>query len=77
MTKKKVKKKAYRGFVGYIVIPLLIINSYAFWHLYQAAGHWSLSFWPNSISESMTQLAIILLINSFAILALVLYIKFK
>jgi hypothetical protein len=72
---RKVQKKAYRGFLGYVIFPILFINSYAFWKLYQTAGHWSMSLMPDSLPAVMTHLAVILSVNSIVILALVFYIK--
>ncbi len=76
MAKQKLQKNVYRGFVGYIILPLILINSYAFWKLYEASGHWSLSIVPISLSDTLTHLAIILGINNIVILSLIIYVKF-
>lgn len=53
--------------VSFVVLPLIAINAYAYWRLSEAAGHWSLSLIPNSLSETLTQLAVILAVNNAAI----------
>jgi len=71
---KKIQKKAFRGFAGYIIVPLVVINFYAYWKLDRAAGSWVFSIFPNSMPETLTQLAIILAINNLVIIFLLVYI---
>jgi len=73
---KKLRKTAFTGAVGYIIIPLMAINFYAFWKLKEASGYWAFSVIPGNTAETLTQLAIILAINNVAIIFLLVYIKF-
>lgn len=71
------KKKIFRTIALFIIFPLIAINSYAYWRLSEAAGHWSLKLIPTSTSDTLTQLAIILAINNIIIVYLLVYNAFK
>ncbi|OGV50526.1 MAG: hypothetical protein A2017_01430 [Lentisphaerae bacterium GWF2_44_16] len=71
---KKIQKRAFKGFAGYVIVPLVVINFYAYWELNAAAGSWVFSAFPNSLPETLTQLAVILAINNLVIIFLLVYI---
>jgi len=71
------KKKTFKKIALFIIFPLIAINSYAYWKLSEAAGHWSLKVIPTSTSETLTQLAIILAINNIIIVYLLIYNAFR
>ena len=62
------------SFMKLIILPLLAVDSYAFWKLKEAAGYWSFSFIPTNIPDTLTQLAAILAINISVIILLLIYI---
>lgn len=70
---KKTHKKAFSWLAGFIVVPFVIINTYAYWKLNDSAGSWVFSVFPNSLPETLTQLAIILAINNLIIIFLLIY----
>jgi len=72
--KKKKPKNGMDSFLKLIILPLLAVDSYAFWKLKEASGHWSFSFIPTSIPDTLTQLAAILAINISVIVLLLIYI---
>ena len=74
MGAKSRKSSGMGTFLKIFIVPLLIIDLYAMLQLKRAARHWSLSIIPGSISETLTQLALIFGFNVFVILVLVLYI---
>jgi hypothetical protein len=71
---KKARKKAFNWLAGFIVVPFVVINTYAFWKLNDAAVSWVFSVFPNSMPETLTQLAIILAINNLIIIFLLIYV---
>ena len=73
---KKVKQDAYRGFVGFFILALLAVNLLVIWKLYCSAGHWAFTVIPYSLDQKLTQMAMLLLLNSLALVILVLYVKF-
>ncbi|OGV35563.1 MAG: hypothetical protein A2020_07115 [Lentisphaerae bacterium GWF2_45_14] len=73
---KKVKQNAYRGFIGFLVTPILFVNLFVIWKLYRSAGHWAFTVIPYSLDEKLTYLAMLLLLNSLALVVLVLYVRF-
>lgn len=73
---KNSKKSPYKWFVGFLVLPLLAVNSLVVWKLYSAAGQWAFAVVPYSIDEKLTQMAVLLLLNSLSLVILVLYIRF-
>lgn len=73
---KSSKKNPYRWFVGFLVIPLLAVNTLVMWKLYSIAGNWSFAVIPYSLDEKLTQMAALLLLNSLALVILVLYVRF-
>lgn len=62
------------SFLKLIILPLLAIDTYAFWKLKEAAGYWSLNFIPTNIPGTLTQLAAILAVNISVIILLLIYI---
>lgn len=70
-------RSPFRYIILYIVFPLIAINAYAYWQLSRTAEHWALSSIPNSISETLTQLAVILGVNNAVIVFLLIYISLK
>ncbi len=53
----------------WIIIPLLGINGYAYWQLTKTAEHWGFQLF-GSITDSLTQLALILAVNTGVIIVL-------
>ncbi len=72
--KKKIRKNAFRGVVLFGIIPLLVINSYAYWQLSETAASYHVQLF-GSMSDNLTQLAVILAINSLVIIFLLIYIS--
>ena len=73
--KKTAKKDLFRLMVTFLVIPLLLLNTYAFLQLKNCAEFWSFSIIPGSLSETLTQLALIILANSAVLVFFVIYIQ--
>lgn len=67
----KRKKSSPGDSLNWLVFPLLAINTYAGWQIWCAAEHWAVKLF-SSFSDSLTQLAIILIVNSLVILILAL-----
>ncbi len=53
----------------WIIVPLLGINAYAYWQLTKSAEHWGLQLF-GSITDGLTQLALILAVNTAVIIVL-------
>ena len=71
MTAKRRKKgSGYSVFVGFVVVPLLVINLFAIWKLSQVTG-WADFPLFGSMLGGLAQLMIILIINSVAIAMLI------
>ena len=75
MAAKKRKNSPFRAFISYIIIPLTLIDAYAFWRVHQSSKSWITGLF--SLSEPLSQLAIILAINIGVIIILLLYIAGK
>lgn len=73
---KNSKTSPYRWFIGFLVFPLLAVNTLVIWKLYCSAGHWAFTCIPYSLDEKLTQMAMLLLLNSLALVILVLYVRF-
>lgn len=71
---KKVPKKALKGIVLFVILPLLLINCYAFSQLNSYANSIHVSLF-GSLSDTLTQLAIVMAINSLVIIFLLIYIS--
>ncbi len=65
------KKNESGNGVGWILFPLLCVNAYAGWQLFRAAEHGAVKLF-SSMTDSLTQLAIILIINTVVILVMAL-----
>lgn len=63
------KKKTSGLIMLWIIVPLLCINAYAYWQLTRSAEHWGLKLF-SSIGDGLTQLALILAVNTATILIL-------
>ena len=66
------KKQAFKNFATFVVLPLMVIDAYAYWRVHKSSECWvsgALSF-----SEPLSQLAIILGINIAVIMLLMAYI---
>jgi hypothetical protein len=66
------KRTAFRSFVKYIILPLIAIDAYAYWKVHHTSQ--SLLAGLFSLSEPLSQVAIILTINIAVIIILLLYI---
>ena len=73
---RKVKQDAYRGFIGFFILPLLVVNLLVIWKLYCSSGHWAFAIIPYSLDQKLTYMAMLLLLNSLALVILVLYVRF-
>ena len=69
------KRTAFKTFVKYIILPLVVVDGYAYWKINQTSQSWLAGFL--SFSEPLSQLAIILTINIVVIILLLLYIALK
>jgi len=69
------KRIAFKTFVKYIILPLVVIDGYAYWKIDQTSQSWLAGLL--SFSEPLSQLAIILTINIVVIILLLLYIALK
>lgn len=72
---KKRKNQAFRTFAFFVILPLMMIDAYAYWRVHKSSEHWlsgALSF-----SEPLSLLAIILGINIAVIMVLMAYIGSK
>ncbi|MFA6104507.1 MAG: hypothetical protein WCV67_20050 [Victivallaceae bacterium] len=71
MTAKRRKKgSGYSVFVGFVVVPLLVINLFAIWKLSQVTG-WADFPLFGSMLGGLAQLMIVLIVNSVAIAMLI------
>ncbi|OGV50092.1 MAG: hypothetical protein A2X49_08760 [Lentisphaerae bacterium GWF2_52_8] len=70
-------KKSSSGTFGtvflFLILPLIAVNAYAYYRLSAAAKNWTLSIIPISLSDTLTQLAVILALNNLVIVFLLLY----
>jgi len=66
------KNTVFRSFVKYIIMPLILVDAYAYWKVHQSSEYWLSGLL--SLSEPLSQLAIILTINIVVIIILLLYI---
>jgi hypothetical protein len=62
----------FKSFVKYIILPLIVVDAYAYWKVHQSSQYWLSGFL--SLSEPLSQIAIILTINIAVIIILLLYI---
>jgi len=65
------KNSAVGSGIAWLLLPLLGVDAYAGWQLWRVADHWAVKLF-SSFSDSLTQLAVILIVNSLAILILAL-----
>ena len=75
MAARKKKSTPFRAFITYIILPLTLIDAYAFWKVHQSSESWITGIF--SLAEPLSQLAIILAINIAVIIILLLYIAEK
>lgn len=71
----KKKNQFFRNFATFVILPLMVIDAYAYWRVHKSSEHWltgALAF-----SEPLSQLAIILGINIAVIMVLMAYIGNK
>jgi hypothetical protein len=66
------KRTAFRSFVKYIILPLVVVDAYAYWKIHHTSQ--SLLAGLLSLSEPLSQVAIILTFNIAVIIILLLYI---
>ncbi|KHE90593.1 MAG: hypothetical protein K8F52_16260 [Candidatus Scalindua rubra] len=66
------KRTALKTFVKYIILPLILVDAYAYWKIHHTSQ--SLLAGLLSLSEPLSQVAIILTINIAVIIILLLYI---
>jgi hypothetical protein len=66
------KRTALKTFVKYIILPLILVDAYAYWKVHHTSQ--SLLAGILSLSEPLSQIAIILTINIAVIIILLLYI---
>ena len=69
------RNSGFRLFVIYIILPLTLLDSYAFWKVHKSSEYWltgALSF-----DEPLAQLALILAVNIAVIVILLIYIAGK
>jgi len=62
----------FKSFVKYIILPLILVDAYAYWKIHHTSQ--SLLSGILSLSEPLSQVAIILTINIAVIIILLLYI---
>ena len=75
MAARKKKSSPFQAFIRYIILPLTVIDGYAFWQVHQSAQNWVTGLF--SLSEPLSQLAIILAINIAVIIILLMHIAHK
>ena len=75
MAARKKKNKPFAAFITYVILPLTLIDAYAFWKVHQSAESWLTGIF--SLSEPLAQLAIILALNIGVIIILLMYIANK
>ncbi len=66
------KRTVFRSFVKFIILPLILVDAYAYWKIHHTSQ--SLLAGILSLSEPLSQVAIILTINIAVIIILLLYI---
>jgi hypothetical protein len=66
------KKTVFKSFVKYIIMPLILVDAYAYWKVHQSSESWLSGLL--SLSEPLSQLAIILTTNIVVIIILLLQI---
>jgi len=72
MAARKKRNSAFGALVTYIILPLTLIDGYAFYKVHKSSEHWLSGML--SFSEPLSQLAIILAINIAVIIILLIYI---
>jgi hypothetical protein len=75
MASRKKKSSPFKLFITYIILPLTLIDAYAFWRVDQSAQSWVTGIF--SLSEPLSQLALILAINIAVIIILLIHIANK
>jgi len=75
MAARKKKSSPFRAFISYVILPLTLIDAYAFWQVHKSAQSWVTGVF--SLSEPLSQLAIILAINIAVIIILLIHIAHK
>ncbi|MHC4139750.1 MAG: hypothetical protein ACYSR1_07860 [Planctomycetota bacterium] len=70
--KRAIKHTVFKSFVKYIILPLILVDAYAYWKIHQTSQSWLSGLL--SLSEPLSQVAIILTINIAVIIILLLYI---
>ncbi|MGR3292869.1 MAG: hypothetical protein ACUZ9M_02475 [Candidatus Scalindua sp.] len=66
------KSTAFKTFVKFIILPLIVVDAYAYWKVHHTSQ--SLLAGLLSLSEPLSQVAIILTFNIAVIIILLLYI---
>ncbi len=66
------KRTVFKSFVKYIILPLIVVDAYAYWKIHHTSQSWLSGLL--SLSEPLSQLAIILTINIAVIIILLLHI---
>ncbi len=66
------KRTVFRTFVKFIILPLILVDAYAYWKIHHTSQ--SLLAGILSLSEPLSQVALILTINIAVIIILLLYI---
>ena len=66
------KNPIFKSFVKFIILPLILVDAYAYWKVHQTSQSWLAGLL--SISEPLSQVAIVLTINIIVIIILLLYI---
>ena len=72
MAARKKKNSIFGAFISYIILPLTLIDAYAFWKVHHSSESWITGMF--SLSEPLAQLAIILALNIGVIIILLIYI---
>ncbi len=66
------KNTVFKSFVKFIILPLIAVDAYAYWKVHQSSQNWLSGLL--SVSEPLSQLAIILTINIAVIILLLIHI---
>ena len=69
------KNQIFRKFTTFIILPLMLMDAYAYWQVHKSSEYWLSGAF--SLSEPLSQLAIILGINIAVIMILMAYIGRK
>ncbi|MDP6923918.1 MAG: hypothetical protein R2568_02550 [Candidatus Scalindua sp.] len=72
MKKRGKKRTVFRSFVKFIILPLIVVDAYAYWKVHNTSQ--SLLAGLLSLSDPLSQVAIVLTINIVVIIILLLYI---